>query len=310
MDNGSTDGSAEYVQRVFPSVRVVHLPDNQGIPAALNAGIAQARGAFIGLINNDTEADAAWLAESIQALETHPAAGSTATRMRLFYRRTHLDTAGDLYFRSGYPAKRGWLAEDGPEYARPAWVFGTCGGAAVYRRCLFEDVGVFDEDFGAGLEDFDLSFRAQLMGYRCVYVPSAVVYHKVGATVGVGLTSAAQQYRFHRNRLYVLIKNLPAALWSRYAAAMVAAEALVFAAAARRRRLGILLRARAEVAGQMPRLLEKRRTIQPRRTVTSATLDAIVERNWIAHRRAEKRREATAPRWSAPAAGLRDTALP
>jgi GT2 family glycosyltransferase len=291
VDNGSSDGTAEYVRATFPEVRIVRLEENAGVCGGLNFGVTQARGELIALINNDTEADADWLRESIRALDAHPEAGFTASRMRLFYRRTELDTAGDLLFRNGHPAKRGWLMPDSPEYDEDAWIFGACAGAAVYRRSMLEDTGLFDEDFFGTLEDFDLSFRAQLMGYRCRYVASAIVYHKVGATEGLGMTSPQLLYRVHRNRWFALIKNLPGPLWIRYLGDIVAAEALVLAAASRGGRLGLFFRSRVEVLGQLPRLLRKRRAVQRRRRVPVAYLDSLIGRNWLAHRRAEKRRE-------------------
>ncbi len=304
IDNGSTDGSPAYVREAFPSVRVVELPTNVGVTPALNVGIRHSRGEYIGMINNDTEADVQWVTESVRALETYPQAGFTASRIRLFYQRSHLDTAGDQFFWTGHPAKRGWLAADGPEYDRPAWVFGSCGAAAFYRRAMFDDIGSFDEDFFAVFEDIDLSFRAQLMGYQCRYVPSAVVYHKVGATRGIGAANLTHYYRIHRNRWFVLIKNLPGALWLRYFGPILAAEAAMLAAAASRARIKVALQARAEVLRRLPRFLEKRRSIQSRRRVSDTYIDSLVARGWTAHRRAEKQREAVmaqAPRPMPPA---------
>ncbi len=291
LDNGSTDGTADYVTRVFPQVRVVRLPGNVGPCGGLNAGIREARGAFVGLINNDTEADPAWLSESVNALLANPEAGFTATRMRLFYQRALLDTAGDVLFRTGCSAKRGWLLPDGAEYDQDAWVFSSCAGAAVYRRSMLDDVGLFDEDFFGTLEDLDLSFRGQLMAYRCRYVASAIVYHKVGATVGSATRSSQLRYRIHRNRWYVLIKNLPGPLWLRYIGDLLLAETVMLAAAGRQE-AGLVLRARAEVLRRLPRLLAKRRAIQRRRRVPISYLNSVLSKHWLAYRIAERSREA------------------
>jgi GT2 family glycosyltransferase len=291
LDNGSTDGSPDYVRSTFPDVEVVHLEENVGPVAGLNACVRHARGTFIGLMNNDTEVDPTWLSESVNALLSNPEAGFTATRMRLYYRRTVLDTAGDLLFRSGCPAKRGRHHLDGPEYDEDAWIFGACAGAAVYRRTVFEDVGLFDEDFAGALDDLDLSFRAQLMGYRCRYVASAIVYHKVGATEGSILNTSQLHYRVHRNRWFSLIKNLPTSLWPRYLGQILLAEAMMLAGAARHRRIGLFLRARVDVLRHLPGLLAKRHRIQGRRRVTAAYIDSLISHNWLAHLKAEKQRE-------------------
>ncbi len=292
VDNGSSDGSQEWVEKRFPEVRVARLEVNRGVPGGVNFGISQARGRFIAILNNDIEAHPEWLGESIRALERHPDAGFTATRIRLFYRRDRLDTAGDLYFREGFPAKRGWLHRDGPEFDQPIWVFGACAAAAVYRRELFDAVGNFDEEFQATLEDLDLSFRAQLQGFKCRYVPTAILYHKMGATLGAGFVHSGQQLRMHRNLWLMRIKNLPGALWFRYLPRMLMGEIAVLVRAMRTGRFGVVMRARVEVLQRLKATLTKRRAIQARRTISARELDAIIERHWFSQRRKEKRLEA------------------
>ncbi|MFT5173643.1 MAG: GT2 family glycosyltransferase [Gammaproteobacteria bacterium] len=294
VDNGSNDGSKEWVETHYPEVRVERVEQNRGVPGGLNYGIARARGRFIAILNNDIEVDPKWLAESIQALEQHPEAGFTASRVRLYYQRNRLDTVGDLYFRAGYPAKRGWLQHDGPQFDEPVWVFSACAVAALYRRELFESVGEMDEDFEAGIEDLDLGFRAQLQGFKCRYVSTAIIYHKLGATVGVGLSNPAHQLRMHRNLWLLKIKNLPASLWLRYLPYMLLAEAAVLYRGLLGGHFSVLLKARLQVLRVLRKTLVKRRAIQSRRTVSVRELDASIGRNWIAHRIAEKKVEAEA----------------
>ena len=291
-DNGSTDGSKEWVEARFPDVRIARVEKNRGVPGGVNFGISQARGKFIALVNNDIEAHPEWLSESIRALEEHPEAGFTATRIRLFHQRDRLDTTGDLYFREGFPAKRGWLHHDGPDFDAPGWVFGSCAAATVYRRELIEAVGGFDEDFQASLEDLDFSFRAQLCGFKCRYVPTAILYHKMGATLGVGLSHGPAQQRMHRNLWLMRIKNLPGALWVRYLPQMLLAEAAVILRAVKTRRLAEIMRARLEVLQRLSATLAKRRVIQSARVVSARELDAVIARDWFTQRRHEKRLEA------------------
>lgn len=291
-DNASTDGTKAWVEARFPEVRVERVERNLGVPGGVNFGIAQARGRFIAILNNDIEAHPEWLAESIRALEQHPEAGFTASRIRLFHQRDRLDTAGDLYFREGYPAKRGWLHRDGPDFDEPVWVFGACAAAALYRRELFDAVGNFDEDFQASLEDLDLSFRAQLQGFRCRYVPTAILYHKMGSTLGVGFAQSSQQLRMHRNLWLLRVKNLPSALWLRYLPRMLMGETAVLIRAMATGRLSVVMRARLQVLEHLKATLAKRRKIQARRVISAADLDSIIARGWFAQRREEKRLEA------------------
>ncbi|MFQ5586485.1 MAG: glycosyltransferase family 2 protein, partial [Thermodesulfobacteriota bacterium] len=169
-------------------------------------------GEYIALLNNDTEVDPRWLEELVSALERRPETGFCASKMLNFYRRNIIDTAGDGFSRYGLAFKRGARREDGPEYNREEYVFGACAGAAVYRRELFEEVGLFDEDFFAYLEDVDLSFRAQLKGFRCLYVPTAVVYHMMGGTSGGRSYSLGRMAGKVANKLFVVIKDMPSRL--------------------------------------------------------------------------------------------------
>ena len=294
VDNGSTDGTQPWVEERFPEVRVARLEKNRGVPGGVNYGIAQCRGRFIAILNNDIEVVPEWLGESIRALEQHPEAGFTSSRIRLFYQRDRLDTAGEIYFREGFPAKRGFLYRDGPDFDEPAWVFGACAAAAVYRRELFDAVGHFDEEFQASLEDLDLSFRAQLQGFKCRYVPTAVIYHKVGATLGFGMVQSSVHLRVHRNLWLLRIKNLPGALWLRYLPRMLVGEAAVLARAAATGHFGVLMRARLQVLQRLKATLKKRREVQARRTISARELDAIISRHWFGQRRDEKQHEAEA----------------
>ena len=289
VDNGSTDVSVDFITENYPKVRVIPLTRNLGFSAGNNVGIQQSAGEFVALINNDTEADSAWLSEGIGALQRNPEAGFIASRIRLFNLRNHLDTAGDLYFRTGYPGKRGWLMTDGLEFAREEWVWGACAGAAIYRRSMLDDIGLLDEDFFAYMEDTDLNFRAQLMGYKCLYVPKAIVYHKVSATAG--RQSPQRLYWSHRNHWYTLIKNLPTSLWPLYLGQIIAAETLIMGAAIRTGRLGVFVKARAHVLCMLPKMIKKRQEIQQRRRVSVDYIDSLIRRDWFSFRLAAKKRE-------------------
>jgi GT2 family glycosyltransferase len=275
VDNNSTDGSPEYVAGEFSEVQLVRLPYNGVFAAAVNAGIRRARGEVIVLLNNDTEAESAWLAELLGALEREPTASMAASKMLLFDRRDTLHSAGDFYGLDGVPGSRGvWQRDDG-RYDRDRWVFGACGGAAAYRREMLDDVGLFDDDLVAYCEDVDLNLRARLLGHRCAFAPRARVYHKLSATGGGPLAS----YYTGRNFLYVLAKDVPTAIVRRYWRRMVGAQ-LRFAlhSAWHGREPAARARLRGQIDGlrQLPRALAKRRSVQRRAHVGAAELEQLM----------------------------------
>lgn len=215
VDDASTDDSRELLERDFPAARVIALKSRGGFAPAVNAGIREARGEILILLNNDTEAEAGWLAGLIDALGTDPRVGMAASKLRLFEEREKLHSAGDYYRIDGIPGNRGVWELDREQYDTPDAtppLFGTCAGAAAYRRELFQAIGLFDEALGSYCEDVDLNWRARLAGFECAYAPRAVVYHMVSASGG----GARASYYVGRNFIAVLVKNYPGGLWRKY----------------------------------------------------------------------------------------------
>lgn len=270
-DNGSTDNSLVLLARDYPEVQVVALDKNRGYAGGVNAGFRAAAGQVLVAFNNDAEADRHWIEELVAALERHPEAGMATSRVRLFDRRDHLHTAGDFYGLDGIPGNRGVWQPDGPTYAKETWVFGAAGVAAAYRRSMLDEIGLLDESFGSYLEDIDLSWRAQLAGYRCIYVPRAIVYHMVSATGGGPIAS----FFVGRNTIFVIVKDYPTSLLRRYWLAVLRAQFRISLEALRAWRGEA---ARARLRGQLaalrhlPRLLGQRRLLQRTRRVTDEYL--------------------------------------
>jgi len=274
-DNGSTDGSLELLARDYPDVRVLALGENRGFAGACNAGIRAAQGEFIALLNNDTEADPRWLEEVAAAFDRYPEAGLVASKMLLFDRRDTFHTAGDFYRVNGVPGNRGVWQKDVGQYDREAYVFSACGGSAAYRRAMLDQIGLLDEDFFYSCEDLDLAWRAQLAGWRCVYAPRAVVYHKLSATGG-GVTAS---FYDGRNFIYLLAKDYPADLWRIYWRDILRAQLGITVEALRAwRGAAARARLRGQLAGLLgvPRMLRKRRAVQRLRTVDRAYLESIL----------------------------------
>ncbi len=245
VDNGSTDGTRD-LMAAYPAVVTIWLPANIGFAGAVNAGIDRARADVIVLLNNDTEVEPGWLAALVRGLEAAPGAGMATSKVRLFDRRETLHTTGDTVDRAGQAANRGvWEVDRGQFDGDDArWVFGASGAAAAYRRAMLDDVGVFEARFGSYYEDVDLAWRARLRGWRCVFVPDAVVYHKLSATGGGPVAS----YHVARNRAWTIQRCYPSPLVARNAWRIALAEGRTFARALRHARGAA---ARATMRGQI-----------------------------------------------------------
>ncbi|MBQ6550550.1 MAG: glycosyltransferase family 2 protein [Lachnospiraceae bacterium] len=209
IDNASEDGSAEFVRAEYSSVRVDVMPENLGFAGGVNEGILRSETPYVILLNNDTECAPGFVRALIAAADRDPRIFSVSARMVNFYDRTLMDDAGDLYTVLGWGAQRGvGQPVSDRRYGKPKDVFSACGGAALYRREIFSEIGLFDPDHFAYLEDIDVGYRARIYGYRNVYEPDAWVYH-----VGSG-TSGSKYNDFKvrlssRNALYLVYKNMP-----------------------------------------------------------------------------------------------------
>lgn len=272
VDNGSADGTVAWLATAWPDVQIVALPHNIGVTGAFNEGVVAARGDYLLLLNNDTEADSNFLAELVRVADAYPDAGMVAAKLRLFDDRTRLHAAGDYYTVSGRPGNRGvWQVDEG-QWDTDEPIFAPCGGAALYRRALFEQIGLFDSRFESYLEDVDLAWRAQLAGWGCRLAYHAIVYHKVSATGGGPLAS----FYNGRNWLYVILKNMPAPLLRRYWRAILR-EQLTITVDALKAWRGAAARARlrGQLAGvlALPRLLRWRRQVQGHRNAQVSDSD-------------------------------------
>ena len=209
VDNGSSDGSADYVSARFPGTRVVRLGANRGFSGGNNAGAREARGRFLAFLNNDTEAEPDWLGGLVAGLESHPDAGLAASRVVYLDAPETIDSAGDGWTWYGAAFKRGH-GQPASRWLTPGETFGACGAACLIRRPLFEALGGFDERLFVTFEDVDLSYRVRLAGYTCRYVPGAIVRHAGSATLG---RESEQAVRWgQRNVELVYLTNTPTPL--------------------------------------------------------------------------------------------------
>ena len=207
VDNGSSDGSVEFLRDVYPDIPLIALPENYGFSRAVNEGIIASDSEYVILLNNDTTSDPSFVGELVKAMDAHPEAFSCASKMVQMYNPELLDSAGDLYTLLGWAVNRG-TGRSRDLFRRPDEVFSACGGAAIYRRKIFDQIGLFDESHFAYLEDIDVGYRAKLFGYSNRYCPTAVVFH-----VGSG-TSGSKYNDFKvelsaRNNVWLNYKNMP-----------------------------------------------------------------------------------------------------
>jgi GT2 family glycosyltransferase len=211
VDNGSTDGSLDFVGARFgTAVRVVALGENLGYGAALNAGIQAARGHHLLALNNDTELDAGCVEALYTAAQRYATTGSFAPKILSFDDRQRIDNVGHLLYADGLSRGRGRLEEDRGQYDAEEDILLFSGCAVLLRREMLADIGLFDEDLFAYCEDTDLGLRAQLAGWRCRAVPTAIVYHKYSASTAH--YSPMKAFLVERNRAWVALKCLPAPL--------------------------------------------------------------------------------------------------
>lgn len=207
VDNGSTDDSVDYIKKEFPSVRLIVCRENLGFAKGSNIGIRESKGEMVATLNNDTEVVPEWIESLVDVMNSDKNIGMCASKMLFMKNRDIINSTGLCMSRSGACWDRGMSEYDNGQYDTIEDIFGPCAGAAMYRRVMLEEIGLFDEDFCAYMEDTDLAIRGRLAGWKCLYVPDAIVYHIHGGTAGY--MSDYTIYYGNRNIIWVPIKNFP-----------------------------------------------------------------------------------------------------
>ncbi len=273
IDNGSTDSSVRFVGAAFPEAKVVALDENRGFTGGNAAGLKVAKGQLIALVNNDTRVSERWLENLTRPMLEDSTVGICASKL-IFDDGRSINSAGDGITTAAVGFNRG-LGQDAASFNRPERVFGACGAAVLYRRKMLEEIGFLDEDFFLYDEDTDLAFRAQLAGWKCVYVPDAVVYHKGNATAG--RLSDIHVYYHTRNLEFVWLKNMPLGLMLRFAHHKIIQELGSFGyLCLRHRKWRAFFRAKRDALKMLPLMWKKRREIQARRRVSNRYLRSLM----------------------------------
>ncbi len=298
VDNGSQDGSVEFIRSEFPEVQLVPLPENLHFARGTNAGVEAALRdpacRNIVTLNNDTKVDPEFVAALVRAVDSGRV-GMVAAKLLFMDRPTVLNTTGVSPTRDGAGVDRGWNQRDQGQFDAATDVFAPTAGAALYRREIFDTVGLFDGDFLAYYEDLDLAWRARLAGWEARFAPRAVVYHKYSASTTY--QSAWKTYQGERNRIWTLIQNYP----MRYIQLAIPWNAArVLAAVQRRIRKGptseadgapegfrgpglpefaaAVARAKLDAYAGLPRALEKRRLRRSYRKASATDVGRWLQR--------------------------------
>lgn len=292
VDNGSVDGSMEFVTQRFPWVRIVPSGSNLGFAGGNNLGIRHCRGDYVFLLNNDTKLDPMALESLAEAIRTNPEVGVFACFMIDFHKPDRVDSAGDTLYTAGVPFNfSGFPAS---RFLHPRPVTSACAGAAVYERALLERLGGFDEEFFLIFEDVDLSLRARHLGEEILFLPSVKVLHKGSASLG-GKRSGLSFYYSERNFLLLLLKNYPLPSLVRTLPRHLLLKGLRFFHALRLGCLGAYLRANRDAIRMIPAALRKRRTILSSSRLTNGQFDRLLRRHWLRERLAIVRKNFDLP---------------
>jgi GT2 family glycosyltransferase len=211
VDNASTDGGVAWTKEHRPEVCVLERSDNGGFAKAVNDGILSSQSEYVALLNNDTAVDAGWLEALVGALDEHPLYDFAASKMLLYYEPGLVNAAGDTFALLGMAGENRGFREPASRYDNMERVLGACAGAALYRRALFAQVGLFDEDFFLMHEDTDFNLRCLIAGKRCLYVPTAQVRHKWRSSIDTEPLPEMTRL-LARNTAIVAAKDLPAGM--------------------------------------------------------------------------------------------------
>lgn len=262
VDNGSVDNSVDIIQTEYPTVELIRHSTNKGYAGGVNPGFRRAieRGDnYVAPFNNDAIADKDWLKHLAATLEEKPAYG-VATCKILSSDGKHLDSTGDYYTVWGLPYPRGRGETDINAYDDQTEIFAGSGGASLYRVAMLKEVGLLDEDFFAYYEDVDLSFRAQLYGWKVTFVPQSKVYHEMSVTGS--RVKGFFTLQTVKNLPWLLWKNVPAGqLWHILPRFMLA-HALFISRAFQRGNGWYAVKALAIALWLLPKKLLERRRIQ------------------------------------------------
>ncbi len=271
VDNGSTDGSVEFIKKKFPKIKLIQNKKNNGFAKANNQGFLISKGNYIIFLNNDTKADKNWLNELVIAAEKYPEIGMFSSKMLFYNNPKIINSRGLKLFYDAKAVDDGFNVLDSKEKVKD--VFGPCGGASFFRKKLIEDISFnnefYDEDFFIYSEDLDVAFRSRLKGWKCLYIPTAIIYHKHNATAKKEPDLAL--YHYTKNKIFIIIKNYPLALLIKYSLVILLRQLISLIYYILKLRFSAV-KSRIVVIYYLPKMLRKRWKIQRTKRVSNKEL--------------------------------------
>jgi len=279
VDNASRDGSCDRIPTDFPEVTLICLEQNTGFAAANNLAVRRADGCeWIALLNPDAFPEPNWLETLMDAAARHPEYSFFGSRMLMADSPDLLDGVGDVYHVSGLHWREGHGQRVRGNYLHEKEIFAPCAAAALYRRDIFLEAGGFDEDYFCYAEDIDLGFRLRLLGYRCLYVPDAVVQHQGSASTGN--RSDFSTYHGHRNLVWAYVKNMPGPLFWLYLPLHIAMNAATIVWYTLKGRWRVILKSKWDAIRGLSKMWKKRREVQARRVLSAREIGNMMEKLW------------------------------
>lgn len=259
VDNGSVDNSVEFIPKYYPSFNVVALKENTGFTGGNIEGLKHAKGDFIVLLNNDAVLTPDWLSTMVSAIDSDCRIGFCSSKI-IIEGTNKIDSVGDMFTTAFTGVKLGEF-RNADEFSIRKYVPGACAAALIFRKSMLDEIGFLDNDFFLNHEDTDLSMRAWLAGWKCLFVPEAVVYHKVSASIGN--LSDTSVYYFSRNNEWVWIKNTPLLLLIRYLPQRIIYEMSSFGYfCILKRKWRPFIKGKVAALLKLPLMLKKRKEIQ------------------------------------------------
>ena len=291
IDNGSNDGCVDAVENHWPalSLRIERLGKNKGFAAANNLGAHSARGQWLALLNSDAFPEPDWLEELLKAAENNPEYSFFASRQLQANASYLIDGAGDVFHISGLAWRRYFGLPAAQFGLEPKEVFSPCAAASLYSRQAFLQVGGFDEDFFSYFEDVDLGFRLRLQGFRCLFIPEAIVEH-IGSASSEKINAFAI-YHGHRNLVWAYVKNMPPSLFWLYLPLHLFVNLYFLLYFSLRGQSKAIWHAKRDALRGLGLMLRKRREIQRRRCVPTIGISRCMEHDWFAPLKARVQRK-------------------
>lgn len=276
VDNGSIDKSVSMIRAFHPKVKLIEFKDNAGFAGGVNRGIRPALKSgyeYIALFNNDAVADKHWLEHLVTAAELHKESGIiTGKFMRMD--KKHIDSTGDQYSIWGmpFPSNRNLL--DNESFSKGQHVFSATGGASLYRASMLEKIGLFDEKFFAYYEDVDISFRAQLAGWKVWYEPTALAYHHVSGTSSK--LGDFSRYHATKNFFMLYVKNMPTSLFIKYLPLFFLQSVRLFLSSLLQGAGLVFIKGKLKSVSYSKQVLADRKRIQSSKKVTARYINSML----------------------------------